>query len=162
MLPFVNSLWSMPKPTDQVDTDVEMGVKNMVNSKLNTALYLSNMVVFMQLPTPTHQLQPVQIHPLGPQDQSSQLEHNARTQPLPVTSINSPSGEPSQPEHDAHPIPHLLGSPFRHSPPAGINLSKVRLRGMSTQSSRRRGRPQTPPRQPEDTRRPDVVSGKIY
>ena len=35
MLPsFVNSLWSTPKLTDQVDTDVdtdvEMGVKNMV------------------------------------------------------------------------------------------------------------------------------------
>ena len=96
-------------------------------SKSKAALYLSNIIVFMQLPTPTptQQLQPVQLHPLSPQNQPSQLEH---------------------------PIPHPLGSPFRHSPQARVDLSKVR---------RRRRCSQTPPRQPEDTRT-DVVSGYIY
>ena len=79
----------------------------------------------LPMPTPTQQLQPVQLHPLSPQNQPSQLEH---------------------------PIPHPLGSPFRHSPQARVDLSKVR---------RRRRCSQTPPRQPEDTRT-DVVSGYIY
>ena len=118
-------------------------------SKLKTVFYLSNIVVFMQLPMPTQQLQPAQLHPLGPQNQPSQLEHNP------------PSGEPSQPEYDARPIPHPLGSPFHHSSQARVDLSKVKLRGISAQSSRRRRGLQTPPRQPEDSRNADSVSGYI-
>ena len=118
-------------------------------SKSKTTLYLSN-IVFMQLLTPTQQLQPVQLHPLGP-----------HAQPLPETPINPPSGEPSQPEYDAHPIPHPLASPFHHSPQARIDLSKVRLRGISAQNSHRCRSSQTPPCQPEDTRKTDVVSGYI-
>jgi len=39
-------------------------------------------------------------------------------------------------------------------------LSKVKLRGISAQNSRRRRCPQTPPRQREDTRKADGVSGR--
>src|SRR5271156_5923881 len=117
----------------------------------------------MQLPTPTQQeptqQEPIELHPLGPQDPSSPPGHNGDPQPLPVTPINSLFREPSQPECDARPIPQPLGPPFRHSPQARVDLSKVGLKGTSAQSSRRHGRTQTPPRQPQEARKADVVSG---
>lgn len=97
---------------------------------------------------PTPQLHPAPLHPLGLQN-------------LPETPINPPSGEPSQPKYDAHPIPHPLGSPFYHSPQARVDFSKVKPRGISAQNNRRRRCPQTPPHQPEDTRKADGISGRV-